>query len=104
MARNPRREELQTLLENILGTRNVYFQPPENLRMNYPCIVYNRDDADTKFANNNPYSYQKRYQVIVVDRDPNSATPDKIAQLPMCTFNRFYTADNLNHDVFNLYF
>lgn len=104
MARNPRREQLQLVLETILGSRNVYFQPPENLRMNYPCIVYSRDSADTKFADNNPYSYQKRYQVIAVDRDPNSATPDKIAQLPMCTFNRFYTADNLNHDVFNLYF
>jgi len=30
------RLELQNLLENILGSRNVYFQPPENLKLNYP--------------------------------------------------------------------
>lgn len=104
MVRDPKREELQSLLETLLGSRNVYFQPPENLSMVYPCIVYHRDDANTRFANNLPYKYDKRYQVMVIDRDPNSAIPDKVARLPMCTFNRFYTASNLNHDVFNLYF
>lgn len=104
MAQDLKREELQSLLESLLGTRNVYFQPPENLKMQFPCIVYKRDRADTEFASNLPYRYVKRYQVMVIDRDPNSAIPDKIAKLPMCTFDRFYTASNLNHDVFNLFF
>jgi hypothetical protein len=72
--------------------------------MKYPCIIYRRDYADTKFAGNNPYRYTKRYMVTVVDRDPDSAIPDMVASLPMATFNRAYTADNLNHDVFNLFF
>jgi len=72
--------------------------------MKYPCIVYNRDFADTQFAGNNPYNYVKRYQVTVIDRDPDSVIPDKVAALPMCLFNRFFVANNLNHDVFNLYF
>lgn len=98
------RLELQTLLESLLGTRNVYFQPPANVQMKYPCIVYSRDASDTKFADNNPYHHTKRYQVTVIDQNPDSIIPDKIANLPMCTHNRFFTADNLNHVVFTLFF
>jgi len=98
------RLQLQSLLESLLGSSNVYFQPPANVQMKYPCIVYSRDKADTKFANNNPYRHTKRYQVTVIDRDPDSGIPDKIAALPMSAFNRFFTADNLNHDVYTLFF
>jgi hypothetical protein len=98
------RVELQTILEGVLGTGNVYFQPPPSLQMQYPCIVYKRDDAQTDFAGNKPYLYSKRYQVTVIDRNPDSHIPDRIAELPMCLFDRFFAADNLNHDVFNLYF
>lgn len=98
------RLELQTLLTSILGSSFVYFQPPPTITMEYPCIVYKRDNARTKFADDKPYNYRKRYQIMVIDRNPDSDIPDKIAALPMCTFNRFYTADNLNHDVFNLFF
>lgn len=98
------RLQLQSALETILGTRNVYFQPPANITMKYPCIVYSRDSALTIFADNNPYRHKQRYQVTVIDRDPDSGTPDKVAALPLCTRNRFFTADNLNHDVFTLFF
>jgi hypothetical protein len=72
--------------------------------MQYPCIVYNRDSADTEFADNTPYRYTKRYQVTVIDRNPDSGVPDKVAALPRCSYDRFFTADNLNHDVFNIFF
>jgi hypothetical protein len=98
------RLELQSILEALLGSGNVYFQPPPSLTMQYPCIVYKRDDARTDFAGNQPYSYTKRYQITVIDRHPDSVIPDKVAALPMCLFDRFFAANNLNHDVFNLYF
>jgi hypothetical protein len=72
--------------------------------MQYPCIVYQRYNALTLFANNLPFRHTKRYQVTVIDRDPDSLIPDKVATLPMCLHNRFFVANNLNHDVFNLYF
>jgi hypothetical protein len=72
--------------------------------MAYPCIVYQRDNAITDFADNIPYRYKKRYQVTVIDKNPDSDIPDKVAGLPMCTFYRFFVADNLNHDVYVLYF
>lgn len=99
-----RRTLLQSLLEDILGSRNVYYQPPPSIRMQYPAIVYKRDSDDTKFANNETYRRTKRYQVTVIDLNPDSDIPDRVAELPLCSFNRFYTADNLNHDVFNLFF
>ncbi|ASR84594.1 hypothetical protein PQB76_gp014 [Arthrobacter phage Cheesy] len=87
-----------------LGAEKVYFQPPANVSMVYPCIVYKRDSADTKFADDTSYRYTKRYMVTVITDDPDSEIPDKLAQLPLCTFNRHYVSGNLNHDVFNLYF
>ena len=98
------RSALHSLLVSLLGSEAVYFQPPENLKMTYPCIIYRRNKIETSFADNNPYSLTKRYQVMVVDRNPDSDIPDKIAQLPMTIFDRHYVAENLNHDVFNIYF
>jgi hypothetical protein len=99
-----RRLDLQTLLETLLGSENVYFQPPANLQMSYPAIVYNRDDIQSAFADNSPYRLTTRYMVTVIDRNPDSDIPTKVASLPLTNFNRFYAADNLNHDVFVLYF
>ena len=99
-----RRLLLHQILLEILGNKNVYFQPPESKKMEYPCIVYERNAVDTKFADDKPYLNTKRYTVTVIDKDPDSKIPDKIAALPLCTFNRHYTADNLNHDIYNLYY
>ena len=93
---------LQDLLETLVD--NVYFQPPESLKLNYPCIVYSRSDMDTKFADDIPYAHSKQYQLIVIDKDPDSSIPGKVALLPMCTFDRHYTANNLNHDIFDIYY
>jgi predicted transcriptional regulator len=98
------RLELQSLLETILGSRNVYFQPPPTLTMKYPCIVYNLDDMNTIFAGNYPYKVEKRYSLTVIDKDPDSEIPDKIALLQKCVFDRHFVTDNLNHNIFVIYF
>lgn len=99
-----RRQQLQTLLETLLGSENVYFQPPSNVEMKYPCIVYKRSTAKTTFADNNPYSNRKRYTVTVIDRNPDSVIPDKIAEIQSSFFDRYYTVDGLHHDVYALYY
>lgn len=96
------RLDLQTLLQDI--TEHVYFQPPTNTKLIYPCIIYRRDDEDAKYAGNSLYNHTKRYQVTVIDQNPDSDLPDAVRKLPLCSFDRHFTADNLNHDVFNLYF
>ncbi len=98
------RVDLQNMLESIMGNRNVYYQPPTGLKMKYPAIVYSRNSIDNRHANNSTYKQNKSYQLIVIDPNPDSSIVDAIAQLPMCRFNRHYTADNLNHDVFTLYY
>ena len=98
------RIELQSFLEELLGSNNVYFQPPENIEIKYPCIIYIRDYIKPQYADNSTYSSAKRYEITLIDKDPDSAIVDKLASLPMCSFDRHFTSDNLNHDVFNLYF
>ena len=99
------RLEFHEKLSNILGdTNRVYFQPPTNIRMIYPCIRYTRDEFDTIRADNLTYKRVVRYQVMVIDPDPDSEILEKLLDLPYSSHSRYYVADNLNHDVFTIYF
>ena len=98
------RLNIQTTLENILGSRNVYYQPPESVKMQYPAIVYFRNGIENNHANDSVYNQNVSYEIIVIYKDPDSEIPLAVSQLPLCKFNRRYTADNLYHDVFILYF
>ena len=100
----PSRIDLQKELERLLGSRNVYYQSPETIKMEYPAIRYSKSDIKTKFANDKPYVHKKQYTIIVIDRKPDNAVIDKILKLPMCTYDRHYTSDNLHHDVMTLYY
>src|SRR4051794_30190112 len=89
---------LQNLLEDY--TEYVYFQPPANLLMQYPCIRYVRDDSKVEYSGNMPYTHHKRYQVTVIDRNPDSELPDVVEKMPFCSFDRYFASENLNHYVF----
>lgn len=93
-------EELCTLL----GTRNVYFQPPSSVKMKYPAIVYSLDAFENRHANDAIYTTNTRYSLTYIDADPESGKVKELLKLPHCRFNRFYTADNLNHYTYTLYY
>ena len=96
--------ELASVLASVNRPQNVYFQPPESTRMNYPCIVFKRNGARTLFADNKPYTFEESYEVTVIDRDPDSPIVRAVGMhFPKSRFNRHYTVDNLNHDVFIIY-
>lgn len=97
-----RRLELHEILCGILGTRNVYYQPPESVKMKYPAIVYSREDIENVFADDRVYKQAHIYQVIVIDSDPDSEIVHKVSQMPKCIYDRHYTSNNLNHDVFSI--
>jgi hypothetical protein len=100
-----RRLELHEKLCKILGSRNVYFQPPGTVRMNYPCIRYERDRGQHTYADNRTYIYRQAYQLTYIDKDPDSDIPEKLIEsFEEINFNRHYVADNLNHDVLILYY
>ncbi len=102
MARS--REELQKILEDLSGSRNVYFQPPESLKIKYPAIVYSRTSIQNVFADNSAYKGHTVYQITVIDEDPDSELTEAVSKLPLCSCNRHFASDNLNHDVFTIYF
>lgn len=100
-----RRKELGEILKTIAGSNgNVYFQKPENVKLTYPAILYDRDDVETRYANNAPYLQTKRYLITIIDLDPDSLIPDRVAALPMCSFVRRFETQGLNHDIYSLYF
>lgn len=98
------RLELQTKLEEISGTKHVYFTPPVSLKMEYPAIRYARGKIDTRYADNKKYIRMTRYVVTVISRRPMDPLVDKIMELPYCAHDRDYEIDNLYHTSMTLYF
>lgn len=97
-------QELHTLLCNILGSPNAYFQPPANVQMSYPAIVYSLKGVDKIRADNEVYIMLLHYELTLIDKSPDSSFVTKLAKLPYCRFDRSYKVDNLNHFTFILYF
>lgn len=98
------RLQLQTLLEELLESENVYYQPPSSKKMEYDAIRYSKSNIQSTYANDSKYSNMNRYEIIVISRKPDHPVIDKLLALPYCSFDRHYTAENLNHDVFTLYY
>lgn len=98
------RLELQSKLEELLGSRNVYYQPPESIKLEYPAIVYSKSMIRSRFADDAAYSNFRSYQLTVIDKKPDNEVIDKLLTLPMCSFDRHFKLENLNHDVLTLYF
>jgi hypothetical protein len=96
------RLDLHDELLAVIGNNNVYFQPPPKILMKYPAIRYKLSDIDNKFADDGVYLSTKKYEVIVIDEDPDSEIPDKINQAFRARFDRMYVADNLNHWSFTI--
>lgn len=104
MAATRDRLTLQTLLEELLCSRHVYYQPPENLKMEYPAIRYSRSEIRNIHADDHKYTSMNVYEVVVIDEDPDNEVIDKILELPYSSLERHYVADNLNHDLIRLYY
>lgn len=97
-----KRLDLQAMLEELLGSEEVYYQPPASVKMQYPAIVYSRNNINNVHADDEVYMQSLEYKVIVIDSDPDSDIVLKVSRLPRCKFNAHYTADGLNHDVFTI--
>lgn len=96
-------QELQTKFEELLESRNVYYNPPSSVHMNYPAIVFRRTRINNTFANNSVYRQTYSYEVTVITNDPDQGIVDKISRLPRCSYDRSFVVDNLYHTTFTLY-
>lgn len=99
------RESLQARLEQILGSRNVYFAPPETVKIKYPCFVYNYQRFSTRKADDKTYTAYPHYEVTYISKDPDSGMINRMLdEFEMCSHTASFMSDNLNHDRFDLYF
>lgn len=96
------RLQLHELLLTICD--NVYFQPPENVKMRYPAILYEPQDEDRMFAGNNTYGLTDGYEVTIIDQDPDSPVRQKFRWTFNCSFTRLLRAEGLNHFLYTLYY
>lgn len=100
-----KRAELGDKLKEILGSTNVYFEPPESVKLKYPCIVYERSAGDTLFANNKPYRFKVRYTITAISRVADNPVIGPLAMsLPSIQYDRHFVSDSLHHDVFYVYY
>ena len=96
-------QKWQAIFEELLESRNVYYDPPTSIKMRYDAIVFSRDRIENIHANNMPYKHTSRYEVTTITTDPDAPIIYKISRLPTCTHNRHFVSDNLHHNVFTLY-
>ena len=102
---DPRRYSFQESLEESLGSGNVYFQPPESVKLSYPAIIYDKRIGDYKYADNGSYIRIQGYDVMIISKDPDFVdTLDIPDRFPMCRWDRHFVSDSLNHDVFVIYY
>lgn len=98
-------DRLSLHAELLKFTQNAYFQPPSNIQMKYPCIVYNKTGKDKKFSNDGIYLAKQEYQLMLIEINPDSKVADDIEKhFAYCGIQQYYTADNLNHTTLNLYY
>lgn len=95
---------LQTKLEELLGSKHVYYQPPENLKMEYPAIRYSKSDEEDIYAGNIKYISMSVYDLVVIDKKPDNPVIKKLLSLPYSEFDRHYVADGLNHDIIRIFY
>ena len=98
------RLDLQAKLEELLESRNVYYQPPESVKLQYPAIVYSKSDIDSTYADDISYRLTHRYEITVLDKQPDNEVIGKLLKEKYCSFDRHFKSDNLNHDVLTLYY
>lgn len=95
------RLNLHEELCSVLGSRNVYYQPPSGVKMKYPAIRYSLDKRNLTYADGVVYNSRKAYQVIVIDTDPDSELPDILeTNFQAISFENNYVSDGLYHTVY----
>lgn len=100
-----RRLIFHQMLTQVPGIKKVYFQPPETVKLEYPCIIYEKQPGNSLYADDKLYKYTQRYTVLVIDRDPDSEIPEYIRNsFSHCRIDRNFIKDNLNHSSFTIYF
>lgn len=102
---NNHRLELHEKLCTLLGTRDVFFQPPENIKIPNRAIIYQLTDAVQRKANNKLYNKVDRYQVLFITPNPDDRLWETILEeFEIANFERHYKYENLNYYSISIYY
>lgn len=97
------RLELDSELRSFVS--NVYFQPPESIKLKYPCIIYHLRDINSNYANDITYKDMKSYELTLICADPdNNYVEDILKHFKYIRFDRHFVSDNLNHYAFVVFY
>lgn len=84
---------------------NVYFQPPSSILLKHPCIIYNRNGIDAKYADDSTYMSTQEYQVMLIEKNPDSNVVNEICRhFSKCSVTQQYAINNLYHTTLKLYY
>lgn len=101
---------LHDLLSNVLKevndkyAKNCYYEPPSNIKIKYPCIIYHLSNDQNRFADNIIHKRYKRYTVTIIDTNPDSKIPDKLQEIPYCSLDRVFSSSGLTNFIYNLFY
>lgn len=95
---------LQSKLESILGSSNVYFQEPPNTGMKYPCIVYSFNTVNVDKADNKPYILSGNWTITHMYKKLSHATimEHMLHDFMGCTHDRRLITDGVYNDYYTL--
>lgn len=101
-----RRLTLHTKLREIVGDDvELYFQAPTGQKLSYPCVLYSIDNVHTLRADNQLYRVVPRYQITVMERDPEGTLAfDILNEFKNISFNTKFVKDSLYQTNLTLYF
>lgn len=95
--------DLLHLLQQVVQHDRVYFQPPENLKIQYPAVVFHLSKIEIDRASDVPYKGAKEYSVTLITKDPEPDVIDEILKIPYSSLDTTYISDGMNHFVFTFY-
>lgn len=98
------RTELHEKLCELLGSRNVYYDPPSNIKMKFPAIEYHLARYEPVRADDDLYLLRNRYELTLMEKTPESGTVGELLRLPYCSHDRSFVSDNMHHNTFTIYY
>lgn len=105
MASSQNRLKLHKELKELLGNANVYFQPPENVKIKYPCIIYSKNAPRTRSSENKTYLVFDYYEIQLIEREAETDMDAKMLDhFSMIRVGRKYVYENLYHTTYSLYY
>ena len=96
-------KDLLHLLQQAVKHNRVYFQPPENLKIGYPAIVFHLSKIEVNHASDVPYKGAREYSVTLITKEPEPDAIDEILEIPYSSLDQTFVSDGMNHFVFSVY-